>query len=60
MPCVGCTEPDFPKQNLFHTKTNMGIPAIMPYGVPKRAYLTMTGIAKAFKIERLEKDLFND
>jgi len=54
-PCFGCTEPTFPKTNLFETKTNMGIPANMPLGVPKRAYLTLTGIAKSFKIKRLEK-----
>ena len=54
-PCFGCTEPSFPKSNLFETKTNMGIPAHMPLGVPKRAYLTLTGIAKSFKIKRLEE-----
>jgi len=53
-PCFGCTEPTFPKSNLFKTKTNMGIPATMPLGVPKRAYLTATGIAKSFRINRLE------
>ncbi|WP_456322929.1 NADH-quinone oxidoreductase subunit B family protein [Hydrogenimonas sp.] len=58
MPCIGCTEPGFPSTNLFETKTLMSIPAKMPLGVPKRAYLTMTGIAKAFKIERLEKKKF--
>ncbi len=60
MPCIGCTEPSFPKNNLFSTNTNMGIPAQMPEGVPKRAYLTITGVAKAFKIERLEKRLLDD
>jgi len=58
MPCIGCTEPDFPSTNLFRTETLMSIPAKMPLGVPKRAYLTMTGIAKAFRIERLEKKKF--
>ncbi len=57
-PCMGCTEPTFPKQNLFITKKNMGIPHTLPLGVPKRAYLTLSGITKAFTIERLEKDLF--
>ena len=56
-PCFGCTEPSFPKTALFTTKTNMGIPATMPLGVPKRAYLTMTGIAKSFKIKRFEERL---
>jgi len=54
-PCFGCTEPTFPKHALFSTKTNMGIPATMPLGVPRRAYLTATGIAKSFKIKRLEE-----
>jgi len=53
-PCFGCTEPTFPKKALYSTKTNMGIPASMPLGVPRRAYLTATGIAKSFKIKRLE------
>ena len=54
-PCFGCTEPDFPKPALFMTRTNMGIPATMPLGIPKRAYLTATGIAKSFKIKRFEE-----
>jgi len=56
-PCFGCTEPSFPKSALFETKTNMGIPANMPLGVPRRAYLTATGIAKSFKIKRLEEKI---
>jgi len=51
-PCFGCTEPTFPKASLFHTQTNMGIPAKMPLGVPRRAYLTLTGVVKSFKIKR--------
>jgi hydrogenase small subunit len=54
-PCFGCTEPNFPKSNLFETKTNMGIPSKMPLGIPKRAYLTLTGVAKSFKIKRFEE-----
>lgn len=54
-PCFGCTEPTFPKIAMFKTKTNMGIPSKMPLGIPKRAYLTLTGIAKSFKIKRFEK-----
>jgi hydrogenase small subunit len=60
LPCMGCTEPKFPKNNLFTTKKNMGIPQELPIGVSKRAYLTLAGITKAFKIERLEKGLFDD
>ena len=57
-PCHGCTNPDFPTTNLFKTKKNMGIPANLPLEVPKRAYLTLAGVTKAFKIKRLEDDLF--
>ncbi|MEO1954280.1 MAG: hydrogenase, partial [Campylobacterales bacterium] len=51
-PCFGCTEPDFPRENFFKTKTNMSIPQDIPLGVPKRSYLTMAGIAKTFHIKR--------
>ena len=56
-PCFGCTEPTFPQTAMFRTKTNMGIPAKMPLGVPKRAYLTLTGVAKSFKLKRFEERL---
>ena len=56
-PCFGCTEPSFPQISLHKTKTNMGIPARVPLGVSKRAYLTLTGIAKSFKIERFSERL---
>lgn len=59
-PCMGCTEPDFPKANLYETKKNMGIPANLPLGVAKRTYLTLAGVTKAFTINRLEKDIFDD
>jgi len=58
-PCFGCTEPDFPRTNLFKTKTNMSIPQDIPLGVPKRSYLTMAGIAKTFHIKRLEGKLID-
>lgn len=60
LPCMGCTEPSFPRQNLFSTKKNMAIPEHLPVGVNKRVYLTLAGITKAFKIDRLEKKLFDD
>ena len=56
-PCFGCTEPSFPQTSLFTTKTNMGIPAKMPLGVPRRAYLTLTGVTKSFKIKRFSERL---
>ena len=59
-PCFGCTEPNFPKQDLFKTETFMGIPANIPLGVGKRAYLTLSGIAKSLTNERLSKKLIED
>ena len=58
-PCVGCTEPTFPKENLFHTHKYMSLPAV-PVGVSKRAYYALAGVAKGFKIERLEKRLIDE
>ncbi len=57
MPCIGCTEFDFPRNNMLETKKNIGIPMEVPLGVNKRAYLTLTGVAKTFKIDRLHKKL---
>ncbi len=37
----------------------MGIPSKMPLDIPKRAYLTVTGMAKSFKIKRFEKRLID-
>jgi len=56
-PCFGCTEPNYPQESLFRTKTNMGIPAKLPLGVPRRAYLTLTGVVKSFKIRRFSEKL---
>ena len=56
-PCFGCTERNFPKENLFHTDTMMGIPSKIPLGVSKRAYLTLAGVAKSLRNERLENKL---
>ncbi len=58
VPCMGCSEPEFPKVGFFRTKKNMGIPETLPLDVTKRSYLTLAGITKAFKIKRLEEDLF--
>ncbi len=59
-PCLGCTEPDFPREGLWRTPKHMGIPARMPLGVPRRAYLGLAGIAKAFRIERFTRPLMED
>ena len=58
-PCFGCTEPNYPQASLFSTKTNMGIPATMPLGIPRRAYLTLTGVVKSFKIKRFTERLLD-
>lgn len=58
MPCIGCTEFDFPlRSKYFETKTNIGIPEEVPLGVTKRAYIMLTGVAKTFTNQRLNKKL---
>lgn len=59
MPCIGCTETDFPRENMLETKKNIGIPFEVPLGIPKRAYLSITGVAKTFKVDRLNKKLMD-
>ncbi|MCH9812328.1 MAG: hydrogenase [Epsilonproteobacteria bacterium] len=59
-PCMGCTEPDFPKIDLFNTKKNMGIPQYLPLGIAKRTYITLAGVVKAFKIERFEQRITDE
>ncbi len=58
-PCFGCTEADFPRKDLFNTKTHMSIPEDVPLGVGKKTYLTIAGIAKTFHIKRLEGKLID-
>ena len=57
MPCIGCTEYDFPRSDMFETKKHIGIPFEAPLGIPKRAYLSITGVAKTFTIPRLNQRL---
>ena len=57
MPCIGCTELDFPRNDMLETKKNIGIPNEVPLGISKRAYLSISGVAKTFKIDRLHKKL---
>uniref|UniRef100_UPI0040483FB5 Ni/Fe hydrogenase n=1 Tax=Aliarcobacter sp. TaxID=2321116 RepID=UPI0040483FB5 len=59
MPCIGCTESDFPRNDMLETKKNIGIPLDVPIGISKRAYLSLAGIAKTFKIDRLHKKLMD-
>ena len=57
MPCIGCTETDFPRDNMLETKKHIGIPFETPLDISKRAYLSLTGVAKTFKIKRLQDKL---
>jgi uptake hydrogenase small subunit len=41
-------------------RKNMSIPQDVPFGISKRAYLTLTGVAKTFKIDRLQNRLIDD
>ena len=58
-PCLGCTEFDFPRHSLYETQKNMSLPQT-PFGISKRAYYTLAGIAKSFKVERLERKLMDE
>ncbi|MBN2964166.1 hydrogenase [Sulfurospirillum sp. T05] len=58
-PCLGCTEPSFPRQTLFLTPKYMSLPAV-PVGISRRAYYALAGVAKGFRIERLEKRLMDE
>lgn len=58
MPCLGCTEFNFPlRENYFETKKNIGIPEEVPLGVSKRTYITISGVAKSLRNERVKKKL---
>ncbi|MBL4762872.1 MAG: hydrogenase small subunit [Gammaproteobacteria bacterium] len=63
MPCMGCTEPEFPFFDLapgtvFKTQTVMGVPKDLPAGVDKKGYIKLTGAAKAAMPEWAEQDIF--
>ena len=63
MPCLGCTEPEFPFFDLapgtvFKTQTVMGVPKDLPEGVDKKGYVKLTGAAKAAAPEWAEQDIF--
>jgi uptake hydrogenase small subunit len=64
MPCLGCTEPEFPFFDLapgtiFKTQTLMGIPRSLPAGVDKINYVKMMTVAKAAAPRWIEDDIFN-
>ena len=63
MPCLGCTEPEFPFFDLapgsvFKTQTMMGVPKALPEGVDKSAYIKLTAAAKSASPAWAEKDIF--
>ena len=63
MPCLGCTEPQFPFFDLapgsvFKTQTMMGVPKELPEGVDKSAYIKLTAAAKSASPAWAEKDIF--
>ena len=63
MPCLGCTEPEFPFFDLmpgtvFRTQTVMGVPRSMPTGVDKIGYIKLTTAAKAAAPRWVEDDIF--
>ena len=63
MPCLGCTEPEFPffdlaPGTLFKTQTVMGVPKDLPAGVDKKGYIALTGAAKNAAPAWAEQDIF--
>jgi len=63
MPCLGCTEPEFPFFDLkpgtvFKTQTVMGVPKELPPGVNKKDYALLTMIAKDAAPPWAEEDFF--
>lgn len=63
MPCIGCTEPEFPFFDLapgtvFKTQTVMGVPKDLPVGVDKSGYFKLSAAAKAAAPAWAEEDIF--
>ncbi len=63
MPCLGCTEPEFPFHDLkpgtvFKTQTVMGVPKELPIGVNKKDYAVLTMVAKDTTPAWAEEDIF--
>ncbi|NEO33740.1 MAG: hydrogenase small subunit [Symploca sp. SIO3C6] len=63
MPCLGCTEPEFPFYDLkpgtvFKTQTVMGVPRELPPGVNKKDYALLTMVAKDSAPKWAEEDFF--
>ena len=63
MPCLGCTEPEFPFHDLmpgtvFKTQTIMGVPKELPTGVNKKDYALLSVVAKDAAPDWAEEDIF--
>ncbi len=63
MPCIGCTEPEFPFFDLapgtvFKSQTVMGIPRDLPQGLDRAGYVQLTTAAKAAAPAWAEDDIF--
>ena len=63
MPCLGCTEPEFPFFDLapgtvFKTQTLMGIPRSLPTGVDRTGYIKLMAASKAASPRWVEDDIF--
>jgi hydrogenase small subunit len=63
MPCLGCTEPEFPHSDLapgtvFKTQTFMGVPRTLPTGIDRAGYVKMMTVAKAAAPRWAEHDIF--
>lgn len=63
MPCLGCTEPEFPFHDLmpgtvFKTQTVMGVPKELPPGLNKKDYALLTIVAKDATPDWAEEDIF--
>lgn len=63
MPCIGCTEPEFPFYELapgtvFKSQTEMGFPKDLPEGIDKMGYMKLTAAAKIAAPEWAEEDIF--
>ncbi|MBF0528627.1 MAG: NADH:ubiquinone oxidoreductase [Deltaproteobacteria bacterium] len=56
VPCVGCTQPDFPHSfPFFQTRNIADIPLELPEGVDRAHYLAYKGMAAAAAPDRLKK-----
>ncbi|MDM3853122.1 MAG: hydrogenase small subunit [Aphanizomenon gracile PMC627.10] len=63
MPCLGCTEPEFPFFDLqpgtvFKTQTVMGVPKEIPPGVNHKDYAVLTVVAKNTAPKWADEDFF--